>query len=504
MTSGTDQINASQLKGSNYIIGIDVGTTAVKAILVDQSGLSCDLFSETYPKSFPQEGWVEQDPEQWVGLIYRAIEKFSNIVKLSEISAICVCSQVNTHVFVGKNKNALLPAIVWSDTRSKDKAAELDAQFSTDEKIEKWGFEFVLDSSYSLSRAAWVADHMPEIWAETDWIMSPKDYCNYVLSGVSASDAFSSVGLATGEGEYVQGLDALLDGFSSCLPPLKDMFEKIGVTNIKKFPDLKADMFTGTMDAWANFMGSGVVDNGRCALIGGTSSIVGIMSEEALPAKGVITFPPFQNRYLHAGPTQAGSDAFAWFAELSGKEIESFLDEIKNRQISSSSPLFLPHLQGERAPLWDPNARGTFIGLTGQHDIVDMGLAVIEGVAYSERHVFDVCCEAAGYTPSEIRFSGGASQNDYWTQIRANCLDVPLQRLDEVNSGVLGSAILAMVGAKIYPDIQKSAEIVVGLKDKFSPQSEKRALFKHRYQLYRDSYTQIKPIFDRLVTTAVN
>jgi len=498
MTPENDSNALQPTKDGTYIIGVDVGTTAVKATLVNSNGVICKSFSQSYDKTHPQEGWVEQNPDEWVRLIFKAIEQFSCHVSLTKISAICVCSQVNTHVFVDNNHDALRPAIVWSDTRAKNNAAELDNKFNTAQKIEKWGFEFVLDASYSISRAAWVAEHEPEVWSNTDWIVSPKDYCNYKLCGVAASDAFSSVGLATAEGRYINGLNDLLEGIEGKLPPLRDMFGKIGITTVEQFPALKADIFAGTMDAWANFIGSGVVDNGDCALIAGTSSIIGVMSKEANPAKGAITFPPFKGLFLHAGPTQAGSDAFAWFAKLAEKEIEAFLHDLSLRELTSSAPLFLPHLQGERAPLWDPNARGTFIGLTHQHDFVDMALAVAEGVAYSERHVLEVCSQAAGFNPTKIHISGGASRNDFWTQLRADCLGVTLQRLEEINSGVLGSAIIAMVGRGIYPNIQQAANVVVNLSDAFSPLESYRNIYETRYALYKDSYLQLKPIFDRL------
>jgi len=495
MSAPTENKNSKQ----TYIVGVDVGTTAVKASLINEAGHVVETYSEGYPKSFPKPGWVEQDADVWVEHIFAALRLFSNHIDLLRVEAICLVSQVNTHVFVGDDHRPLLPAIVWSDTRTKNIAASLDSKFSVEKKNEVWGFEFIVDSSYSLSRAAWVKQNAPDVWNKTKWVMSPKDYCNLALCGVAASDSFSSVGLTGADGTYVQGLDSLLEGFSDRLPPLNDMFQPIGKTNLVEFPSLKADVITGTMDAFGNFIGSGIVESGLGALITGTSSVLGIMSDEVLPVKGVITFPPFLSHLLHAGPTQSGSDAFVWFAKLAGKDLQEFLEDIETRELKATAPIFLPHLQGERAPLWDPNARGTFIGLTHEHDLLDMGLAVMEGVAFSERHVFDVCCETAGLKPTSIRLSGGSSRNDYWAQLRANCLGVPLQRLAVRDSGILGAALIAMVGKGVYADTQSAAKTVISFTQTFHPDPKMESLVEERFNLYKSSYLRLKPIFDSMV-----
>lgn len=481
-----------------YTIGFDIGTTSVKGRVFDSAGHSVASFTENYPKIFPQNNWVEQDPNVWTSLIYKALRKFSLSVELNKVTAICLCSQVNTHVFTDEDGVALSPAIVWSDTRTKDIASEIDAQFSTKDRLRIWGFDFVIDASFSLSRAVWMERNRPDIWKKTKWVMSPKDFCNVALCGVVASDAFSSIGLVNAQGQYVSGLDEFCSGFSDKLPPLKDMFDKIGETQLAEFPDLKASIFAGTMDAWGNFIGSGVVEPGRGALICGTSSIVGVMSKDINSTKGIIAFPPFDGHVLHAGPTQAGSDAFVWFTKLADRNLNGFFEEVAQRDINKSSVLFLPHLEGERAPLWDPNARGTFIGLTLQHDIVDMGLAVLEGVAYSERQVFEGCCEAAGFRPDSLQLSGGASRNDLWSQLRSDCLGVKLERLSIRDSGVLGAALIANVGVGNFSSVANAAQNLVKTEKVFSPNKDRQALFDIRYAFYRSAYISLKPLFNEM------
>ena len=489
-------------KGSSeYLIGFDLGTTAIKAAVFDRHGHMVASYSRTYPKRSLHDGWVEQDPYDWVTHIEAALQTFSKVIKLKRVAALCVCSQVNTHVFVDQGGKSLVPAIVWQDTRAKDVANELNEQFSHEQKMRIWGFEFVVDSSFALSRALWMERNRPKVWKKTRWILSPKDFCNLYLCGQVASDAISSVGLATEGGEYVKGLDDFLASFSDRLPPLADVFEQIGTTSISKFPELKAAVYTGTMDAVANFLGSGIVKNGLGALVTGTSSIIGIKSDQINSVKGIITFPQFLGGRLHAGPTQSGSEALAWFARSMGTDLSSLLTQISSRKIQHSSIIFLPHLQGERAPLWDANARGTFVGLTQKHDLVDMGLAVAEGVAFSERHLFDECVKAAGITPDAMTLSGGASRNNFWSQLRANVIGINLDRTKTRDSGIVGSAIIAGVGSEFYPDATAAAESLVSIRDRFQPDPDHRAIENERYQLYRASYTQLKPIFDKLAST---
>lgn len=485
---------------SKLTIGVDVGTTSVKAGVFDARGDRVASFAKDYEKTFPREGWVEQDPFAWTQLIQRALDDFDAQFSLKKIQSLCVCSQVNTHIFVDSNGAPLMPAIVWSDIRAKEEAEEIDKSLDSDQKKEIWGYDFTPDASFALSRAIWVARRRPDIWSRTRWILSPKDFCNFWLTGKATSDLYSSVGLAHSNGRYIAGLDRWLAGFTKRLPPLRPMQEQIGVSRLEQAPTLKATVFAGTMDAWGNFIGSGVVRSGAGALITGTSSIVGIMSAQSRAAKGVITFPPFEGRYLHAGPTQAGSDALVWFSKATGMSLSSLLAAVERRNVGAHSPIFLPHLQGERAPLWDPNARGVFVGLTHAHDIIDMALSVLEGVAYSERQVFEICRQAAGVFPQALRLSGGSSQNNYWSQLRADVLGVRLDRLRVLESGVLGAAVIASIGDETFEDFEDAAASLVNVEQQFIPRRDRKMMFEKRYGLYRDAYRGLKPVFDALAT----
>lgn len=489
---------ANELRKRQLLVGIDVGTTSIKGAVFDADGYVLSEYCQDYSRSRPHAGWVEQNPDDWMNAIVAALTQFQCHIPLADIACLAVCSQVNTHVFVDEDGLAVMPAIVWQDTRSKDIAAKLDASFSTSEKQRIWGSEFVLDSSFALSRAAWAAAEQPEHWHRTRWILSPKDYCNMKICGSLASDPLSSVGLVGADGQYLAGLEEALPGFTGKLPPLSDPFAVIGKTALQQFPDLHADVVNGTMDAWAGFFGSGMSKSGGAALMAGTSSIVGIMSDLAIPTKGVISFPPFDGRHVHAGPTQSGSDAFSWISKVVGKGIQQLLDECKDRVPADNAPLFLPHLDGERAPIWDPIARGCFIGLTGSHDHIDMALAVIEGVAFSERQLFEECVRAAGLRPEVVSLSGGASANEFWSQKRADVLGVALERTKVRNAGVIGAGIIASVGAGLFPDWKTAIDKLVSYGVRFNPSAKSKETIDRRYALYCAAYMATSPLFEAL------
>lgn len=482
----------------DLIIGFDVGTTTVKGAVFDLSGNVIASYREDYTRARALTDWVEQDPEDWTRILHTSLNVFREKVDLARVVSLAVCSQVNTHVFADQDGAPLIPAIVWQDTRAKEVAARLDASFTLDQKMAIWGTDFVLDASFALSRAVWVAENLPDVWGKTHAIMSPKDYCNLALCGVATSDALSSVGLAGPDNKYVSDFGDILPGFDAKLPPLRDLFEVIGETNLAEFPDLKAKVINSTMDAWAGFFGCGMAKAGDAVLMAGTSSIVGVMSADAIPTRGVITFPKFADNFVHAGPTQSGSDSLNWLSRILGRDLDDILQACSSHTPADSAPLFLPHLDGERAPIWDPIARGCFIGLNGENSWVDIAYALLEGVAFSERHLMEECSNAAGFYPKEVRLSGGGSHSDFWSQMRADVLGQTLHRSQVTDAGMLGAAIIAAVGAEQFTCVQTAIALTAKSGESFAPDAAKREQIDARYALYREAFHANYPLFTGL------
>lgn len=472
------------------LIGIDVGTTAVKAALFNEHGHVLQSLAERYETMRPSPGHVEQEPEDWMGPVRKALRRFSKVT--STVKAIGLCSQVNTHVFVDTKGKSLRRAITWADGRAAREAAVLDSVISEDEKLRWWGAPLPIDASHQLARMAFVKRHQPEVWAKTAFVLAPKDYCLFHLTAALAADPMTSFGLVDGSLHYVPRLLALVDGAQSRLPPLKGVTEVAGQIR-KGLPFAGTPVVTGAMDAWAGMLGAGVAEDGQALYLSGTSEILGIVSHRKAPTPGVIAFPKCEGIVLHAGPTQSGGASVAWACNLLGKTPQQISALAENAN-HAHTPLFLPHLEGERAPLWDTGSRGSFAGLTSSTGPAELARAVMEGVAYSARLVFDSLEASACIRPAVIHHSGGGSTSNIWCQIRADVLQRPIHRTASHSAGVIGAALMAGVGAGLFSSLQQAAKQFVQYDQLFTPDADEAERHDKRFAAYKALYVQLKTV----------
>ncbi len=466
------------------LIGMDVGTTAVKAALFDDNGHVLKSFGQRYPTSRPVQGHVEQNAEDWMQLVHAALAEFNT----DGVKAIGLCSQVNTHVFVDANGKALLPAMTWQDGRCVDEAEKLDAQITNAEKLNWWGAPLPIDASHVLARIAFVAKHHPEVWAKTRWVMAPKDYCLFHLTGEVATDPMTAFGIVDGNLSLIQRLLDLVPGAAQRLPPLASFTTVIGKTR-NGIP-----MVTGTMDAWSGMLGAGVSEDGQALYLSGTSEILGIVSSQKAPVAGVIAFPRCEGITLHAGPTQSGGASVEWLSKLLGKSAAEISTLAASADTRKPLPLFLPHLEGERAPLWDINSRAAFAGMSSSMGAAELSRAVLEGVGYSARLVVDSLEASACMQPAEINHSGGGASSDIWCQIRADILGRPIRRTMMRDAGVLGAALLAGTGIGVFASLNEAAKNFVVMERMFEPKSKENARHEEGFEKYKVLYAQLMPL----------
>jgi xylulokinase len=472
------------------LIGIDVGTTAIKAILVDAAGNRLAAFSRPYAISRPSPGYAEQNPQDWIDGILAALGEFSAGRDLSGLAGIGICSQVNTHVFVDANGNPLLPAIVWQDGRSAPDAATLDARVTAQQKLDWFGGPVPIDASHALSRMAHVRRTQPDLYAQTRHVLLPKDYCVLQLTGAVCSDAISAVGLVDRSGYVVPLLD-LVPGAAERLPPLFGFSHVAGKVR-DGLPCAGTPVVVGAMDAWGGMFGVGVVRDGDAMYQSGTSEIPGIVSSTVHPTPGIILFPPYDGIVMHAAPTQTGGAALSWFAGVLGKtpaEMSVLADTIGP---SSAVPLFLPHLQGERAPIWDSASRGVFAQLDTRSGTAEMVRAVMEGVAFSVRWAFDALQSSAGRKVEIANIGGGGSRSDVWCQIRADALGMTLRRTAVPESAAIGAAILAGLGSGIMTSLPEAVTQLVKFDRTFEPNVEHRSYYGDKFGKYRELYEALR------------
>jgi xylulokinase len=481
-------------------LGFDVGTTAVKAgLLWLDADEPMSVVSRPYPSSRPQAGWVEQDPTDWLDAMAACWTELQASAGPMSLRAVGVCSQVNTHLFVDAGLSPLRPAITWQDTRAASEAAELEAAVDG-RRTELWGGPFTVDASFSLSRLAWLARHEPDARAAARWLLLPKDYCVAALTGNVTTDAISPVGLVGADERYIPGVAAIVDGAAELLPPIHAFDEPAGTAregNPVGVP-VGTPVAVGTMDAWGSVYGAGLVRPGRGMDVAGTSEIIALSSDRTVPTKGVISFPPVRGVHVHAGPTQAGGAALEWVARSFSLTVPEVLALAEEARRDPQPIVFLPHLAGERAPHWNPDARGVFLGLTTSTEARHMVLAVLEGVAFSVRQNLAECEAAAGRGANELRLCGGGARSSLWNQLKASTLGRPVQVLETVDAGVLGAALMGMVAGGIADDLEALAEQWVRVRIQIDPGKEERARLDHLYGVYAETYLALEPVFSKL------
>lgn len=468
---------------ADLILSLDVGTTTVKAAVISLDGNSLFAFAEATPTFRPSAGVVEQDPADWTRRIDRAIAGVAAAGLAPRIAAVGLTSQVNTHLFLDATSRCLIPAIVWQDGRAAPEAAELDGGVTADQKLAWWGAPMPIDASHVLARMLWVSRHRPEVWDKTAAVVLPKDYCLAHLTGELRTDPLSNIGLTDAGGRYIGGVLDLVPGAAGRMAPLQGVAEVMGRVRAGH-PLAGVPVVTGTMDGWCALFGAGGSRDGSGVYVSGTSEVLGIVADAVHPTPGVIVFPDLCGVRLHAGPTQSGGAALAWFCALAGQSPEAVEAMVSVHRRAALTPLFLPHLQGERAPLWNSRLRGVFLGLDPATRLPDLARAVYEGVALSARHVLEVLERSAGTRPEVLTCGGGGFRSAQWTQVRADVLGRPLALLEVNEPALLGVAALAARGTGLFASLAEAHRAMVRIRATVDPDPAVRGLFDDLFGLY--------------------
>ncbi len=482
---------------ADLFLGMDIGSTSVKAAVLDDRGLCRSRFSRAYPTTRPTAGRAEQDPNDWMRLIHDALAQFAADGLAGRVGFGCLTSQVNTHVFVDAKGQALAPAILWQDTRAAAEAAELDSHLTLAEKIAFLGAPTPIDASHPVARMMWMARHNPEVWDRTAHVLLPKDYCLLRLTGTLATDPLSNVGLVGPDLAYVRPILDLLPGAANRMAPLLDVTSPVGrIRATFGLPGVQ--MITGTMDGWVGLFGGGAGQSGEVVYLSGTSEIMGVNSATVTNEPGIVVFPPIGGLRLHAGPTQSGGASQIWFCEAAGLTVEELTGLIDASQRRSPTPLFLPQLAGERAPLWNPTLRGAFLGLDSGMCTVDLARAVLEGVALSARHLMTALLASAEVCTDTLKCGGGGFLSDSWGQIRADVLNKRLTRLANNDPGVVGAVALAAFGAGSHATLSDASAAFARFDRVWEPNQANRALYDDLFGIYLDAISANAPLGQRL------
>ena len=502
-----------------YLIGIDLGTSGTKTVLFDETGRAVADSTVEYPLYQPQNGWAEQDPNQWWDACVTTIKDVVSGagINAKDIAGIGLSGQMHGLVMLDGNGEVLRRSIIWCDGRTVSECAEITETIGAQRLIEITANPAL--TGFTAGKILWVRKHEPDIYAKCRHILLPKDYLRYKLTGIFATEVSDAAGMNLLDVPKRDWSGEVLDKLGIDRALLADMHESVDITGgvtpeTANLTGLRAGtpVVGGAGDNAAAAVGTGVVETGRAFTTIGTSGVIFAHADTVSidPQGRVHTFcSAVPGKWTVMSCTLAAGGSLQWFrnnfcqAEIEAAALmeadpyELMTTQAMNVPIGANRLLFLPYLMGERSPLLDPNARGVFFGLSGMHTRRDMLRAVLEGVTYSQRACLDVLREM-GVPFSEMLATGGGGRSPLWRQMLADNYDCPVVTVDNKEGPALGVAILAGVGTGLYPSVPDACRKILKFKPPQAPIAENVKAYTPYYELYKSVYDSLKGSFATL------
>lgn len=458
------------------LVGIDVGTSGVKALALSESGEILARAEREYPLSTPRPGWAEQDPEDWARAADAALADLG-----VEPTSIGWSGQMHGLVVLDEHGEVLRPAILWNDQRTGAECAQIETRVGLDRLIELTGNRAL--TGFTAPKLLWLRNHEPESYARIRHVLLPKDYVRFRRAGVHAIDVADASGTLLFDVASRRWSDEVLDALDlprEWLPPVHESTE-----------------IAGAGDQAAGALGVGIVAPGPLSVVLGTSGVVFAALEEYRPepAARLHTFCHAVPGTWHAmGVMLSAAGSLQWLRKALGSpSYDEILAEAASAPPGAEGLLFQPYLQGERTPHADPNARGAFTGLTLRHDRGALTRAVLEGVAYGLRDSLELL-RAVGVDADVGRVSGGGARSELWQTVLASVLGLPLERTEAEEGAAYGAALLGAVGAGVFADAHEAVAATVRVRDRIEPDPEWQAAYDEGYDRYRELYPALRPL----------
>jgi xylulokinase len=502
-----------------FLMGIDVGTTSTRAIIIDEYGKLIASSTSSYSLITPKPGWAEQHPEDWWKAAISAIKSAIENSKLSpkDISSVGLSGQMHGSVFLDKDGNVLRPAILWCDQRT---------QKQCDEIYEIFGYENFIKLSYNKAlpgftapKILWLRQNELNNYKKIFKILLPKDYIRYMLSRVFATEVSDASGTILLDIAKRNWSDEILKGLKIGKGLLPDVYESHEVSSKVS---AEASKLTGLLegtpivggggDQAAGAVGSGIVSPGLISDSLGTSGVVFSYSDNPVyDSQGRL------HSFCHAvegkwhlmGVTLSAAGALKWYGDTFGpsneareknpdKKTYKLLDlQAENVGPGSDGLIFLPYLSGERTPYADPYARGVFFGLSYIHSQDHFVRSILEGVAFSQLDCLSLMKDA-GIKSEKIILFGGGSKSRVWRQIIADIFNTKIVTLNVEEGPSFGAALLAGVGCSIYKTVQEAVNKTISEVDETNPNADNMAKYKKLYEIYISLYKDLKNDFKKL------
>ena len=486
-----------------YYIGIDLGTSACKFLLMDEAGAIVNVVSKEYPLEFPQPGWSQQRPEDWRKAMMEGVPELIAGVDASQIAGIGSGGQMHGLVVLDKDDNVIRPAILWNDGRTAAQVDYLNGVIGK-EKLSALTANIAF-AGFTAPKILWMKENEPENFAKIDKIMLPKDYINYVLTGVHAcdySDASGMLLLDVQNKRWSEEMLAICGVEEKQMPKLFESYACIGTVKpeIAKALGLPqgVKVAAGAGDNAAAAVGTGVVGEGGCNISLGTSGTVFISSKSFGVDKynALHAFAHADGGYHLMGCMLSAASCNKWLMDDIFKTTDYAAEQaaIEEDKLGRNNVFFLPYLMGERSPINDTDARGTFIGMSMDTTRADMTLAVLEGVAFAIRDSVEVARSLGIDIPSS-KICGGGAKSPLWKKIMANVLGVKLEIPACEQGPGMGGAMLAMVACGAYESVQAACDAIVKTDSVLEPDAELTARYEAQYQKFKTIYPAVKAIF---------
>lgn len=490
-----------------YYLGIDLGTSSVKILAInDRDEIIGDVTRE-YPVSYPQEKWAEQDPADWwketAQAIRELVHKWS--IPKDQVRAISFSGQMHGLVALDEQDAVLMPAILWCDQRTQEECDEITAHFGQAELSRMTANKAL--TGFTAPKLLWVKKNRPEIFAKIRHILLPKDYVRFMLTGDYATDVSDASGMLLLDVKNRTWSSEMLDFLEikeTQLPKLYESYEVTGVVSeaVKAELGLEGEILVaaGAGDQAAGAIGTGTVEDGIVSITMGTSGVVFAAHEHFTVDEGNLlhAFCHANGKYHSMGVMLSAASCLKWWAETVQPEVELevLLQEASEVEPGSKQLVFLPYLMGERTPYPDPNAKGSFVGMNMMTGRGHMTRAILEGVAFGLNDSLNIL-KNQGVPFKQVRVIGGGAKSPLWKQILADIFDAELQEINTNQGGALGAAILAAVGAKRYADVKEGCRAMIKVISSVSPVTENVKKYKELYPLYVDLYASLKQWFEK-------
>jgi xylulokinase len=485
-------------------IGIDLGTSAVKILLVDEIGQVLATVTEEYPIFYPKSGWSEQNPDDWFEAIDKGIPKLLKGQKATDVSGISFGGQMHGLVILDSADNVIRPCILWNDGRTEKQTKYLNEVIGKDKLSQNTAN--IAFAGFTAPKILWVKENEPENFARINKIMLPKDYLVYRMTGIHAtdySDASGTLLLDVKNKRWNDEMCAICGIEKSVLPKLYEAYDCVGVLDpylagrwgLNKNVKIAA----GAGDNAAAAIGTGTVNHGDCNISLGTSGTVFISQDTfSVDKKNALhSFCHATGKYHLMGCILSAASCNAWWMNI--LQTDNYAEEQKDidKMLGDNDVYFLPYLMGERSPHNDVNAKGAFIGIRPDTTRKHLTLSVMEGVAFALKDCVEIA-KQNGILINKTRICGGGAKSELWRNIIANVLNIPVESPTIEEGPAYGAAILAMIACGIYNNVNQAATAITKVKQTVYPAKDIALKYEQKYTNFKLLYPALKQTFSQL------